>query len=91
MELPDIVAGEPVYLGIATIVTEPTNNPGQFLIYDQSTPMATWTINHTFTRFPSVTVIDASGFVIITDVEHANATTVVLTFAQPISGKALLV
>lgn len=87
---PDIIAGEPIYFGIATIVA-PNPGTGSYFLFDQPTPIATWTIDHTLGRFPSVTVIGSDGFAIITDVEYPSTTRVVLTFAQPTSGKALLV
>ena len=92
MTLPtDIIAGEPVFLGITTVLNGGGSGDDKFYVHEQTTPLATWTISHSFGRYPAVTVIDSSGFVIITDVEYSNSTTVVLTFAQPKSGKALLV
>lgn len=87
----DIVIGDPIFLGITTITTQTGSGSNQFVLYNQTTPLATWTITHTFGRPPSVTIFDSNGSVIITDIEHSNATTVVLTFAQPMIGKALLV
>jgi hypothetical protein len=84
-----IVVGPPLHVDIIT-VTPPTGNNNYFL-YNQTLPLATWTINHSFGRFPSVTVIDSTGFAIITDIEYPNNSMVVVTFAQPTTGKALLV
>lgn len=89
----EYIVGDPVHISVTTSVpTDPTENIGdKFFVYHQTIPIATWTINHTFGRLPSVTVIGPDGFVIFTDVEYPNNAMVVLTFAEPTSGRALLV
>ena len=57
----------------------------------QSIPEAVWVINHTFTgKFPSATVVDSAGTVVIGDVAYVGANQVVLTFNAAFSGKAFL-
>lgn len=85
----DYVVGDPIYLGITTIT--PPSGSNTYYIHQQTLAMATWTITHSFNRIPDVTIIDNTGKVIYTDIEHPNNSTVVLTFSLPISGKALLV
>lgn len=87
----DILVKSPVYLHIANISQVPSNIAGDnYLVYNQTTALATWTINHVLGRYPAVTVIDVNGFAIIADVEYPNISTVVITHAFPLAGKALL-
>lgn len=58
-------------------------------VFVQNTPAATWTISHGFGRLPAVSIYDNSGQEIITDT-FASSTQVVLTFAAPMAGIAIL-
>lgn len=84
----DLVVSDPIYLDFVTV--EPPSGTTKYYVHNQTIPLGTWTINHDFTRYPTVTVIGSDNFAIITDIEYSSATTVVLTFAQPTTGKALL-
>lgn len=58
------------------------------IIWDQSTPAATWTIQHSLGRNPDVTVyVDDEQ--VFTDVE-ATSTHVVIVFPYPRAGVAIL-
>lgn len=61
-----------------------------YLLHDQTSALATWTIPHSFGRYPSVTLIDSASKVILTDLEYPDIATVVATFAEPTIGKAIL-
>lgn len=64
---------------------------GNPVLWDQSTPAATWTIPHGLGRLPTaVEVILADGEVVDTDT-HVDDTYVVLTFAQPTAGTAQII
>jgi hypothetical protein len=58
--------------------------------FNQSSPSDTWTINHTLSGKPSVTVVDSGGNIIIGDVQYISNTQVVITFTAPFSGSAYL-
>ena len=58
--------------------------------HDQSSPSATWTINHNLSKRPSVTVVDSAYNVIICEVEYTSDNQVVLTMDSSTSGKAYL-
>lgn len=62
--------------------------PGTF-IHDQSTPQATWTVNHYFGVEPSVSCLVAGQHTEV-DVMHPDAETTVITFAAPTVGVAYL-
>ena len=49
-----------------------------------------WTINHNLDKFPSITVVDSSGNVIVGDQQYNNSNQITLTFNAPFSGTAYL-
>lgn len=81
------IAGTPVLLVVADDETDPSW-PGLF-IHDQSTPQATWTVDHYFGVEPSVSCLVA-GQHIEADVTHPDTETTVITFAAPTVGVAYL-
>ena len=58
--------------------------------HTQSSASATWTITHNLDCFPSVSVVDSAGSVVIGDVNYTNANALVVTFAAALGGKAYL-
>lgn len=62
----------------------------EVLTYTLTTPSAIWTIVHTFDHLPIVTVI-VNGEEVDADVQYPNPTTVVILFAIPQVGTAVLV
>jgi hypothetical protein len=58
--------------------------------HTQNTPSATWTITHNLNCFPSVSIADSAGSVVIGDINYTNANTLVVTFAAAFGGKAYL-
>lgn len=71
-------------------IVEEGSGAGFYQQYDQTSALATWTIPHSFGRYPSVTLIDSASKVILTDLEYPDIATVVATFAEPTIGKAIL-
>lgn len=59
-------------------------------VFVQPTPAIVWTINHNLDGFPSVTLVDNSGNVILAQVQYVNDDTIIVTFSQPVAGKAYL-
>ena len=59
-------------------------------IHTQATASAEWTIQHNLDKYPSVTVVDSAGSVVIGDCQYTSKNTVVLTFNGGFSGKAYL-
>ena len=72
-------------------ITPPDGTPG-FVTYvhTQLMPEAVWTVEHGLHCYPSVTVVDTGGTVIIPSVEYEDDTMLVATFGSPTSGKAYL-
>jgi hypothetical protein len=64
-------------------------DPGDaFLVHEQTTPAATWTIVHNFGRLP-VIQLTVGGRIVLTDVE-LNDTQAVVMWPGPITGTAVL-
>jgi hypothetical protein len=59
-------------------------------VFSQATPAATWTIAHGLGKFPSVTVVDSAGSVVVGDVNYADANNLTVGFSGGFSGKAYL-
>jgi len=59
-------------------------------IFNQMSPLAIWTITHNLEKFPSVTIVDSSGNVVIGDIIYLNNMQIRITFVGAFSGKAYL-
>lgn len=59
-------------------------------VFTQASPASTWTINHGLNKFPSVSVVDSSGKVVIGETTYLNENTVQVSFNGVFSGKAYL-
>ena len=77
----------------------PLNAIGEFIreylevgtyVFTQASASATWSITHSLDNFPSVTVIDSSGNVVMGETFYNNNNNITLTFSAPFSGSAYL-
>lgn len=69
----------------------PTEGGGdKTYIHKQVIASNTWEITHNLYKYPSVSVVDTGGNVVIGDVEYTNLNTLVIKFAAPFSGTAYL-
>lgn len=59
-------------------------------IFNQTTPITNWVINHNLAQFPSVTVVDTSGYVVLAQVQYINSNRIEVTFSQAFAGTAYL-
>lgn len=58
-------------------------------IHTQSLPSTVWTVTHNLGYIPSaVSVIDSSNRLVLSDVEHININSLIITFAAGFSGVA---
>lgn len=64
---------------------------GTAYVFTQSTPAATWTINHNLGFVPSVELFNSGSQEIDGDVVHTSANQTVVTFTGPVAGFARLV
>ena len=59
-------------------------------VHDQAIPVTLWSITHHLNRYPSVTVVDSSGRVVLGGVTYINPDVLQLNFSGAFSGKAYL-
>lgn len=59
-------------------------------VHTQASASDTWTIYHNMDKYPSVTVVDSAGSIVIGDVQYINKGKIVLTFQSAFSGTAYL-
>lgn len=58
--------------------------------HEQIEPSDTWVITHNLGRYPSVTVVDSAGTVVVGEVTYDSENQVTITFVGAFSGYALL-
>ena len=58
--------------------------------YDQSIAAATWNINHSLGKFPSVSIVDTSGDLVRGQINYINNNSLTITFSAAFAGKAYL-
>ena len=66
-----------------------TFNQGTYT-FSQASAASTWVINHNLSKFPSITVVDSSGNVVVGFETYNNNNQITLTFSAPFSGSAYL-
>ena len=59
-------------------------------VYNQSSSSSVWTIEHNLNKFPSVTVVDSAGTIVIGEINYTNINNLTLTFSAAFSGVAYL-
>lgn len=61
----------------------------KYYLHNQSTPSISWVCPHNLNKYPSVTIMDASGNIIEADnVQHTSLTSTTITMSESISGTA---
>ena len=58
--------------------------------WDQNVASAVWNIPHNLRKYPSVTVVDSAGTMVMGDLDYVDENNVTLTFSSPFSGTAHL-
>lgn len=67
-----------------------TGGEDKTYVHSQTSASSSWSITHSLAKYPSVTVVDSSGDVIIGEVNYESTSKVTITFSEAISGKAFL-
>ena len=57
-------------------------------IYNQATSSDVWEIEHNLDKYPSVTVVDSGGSVVVGEIVYIDKNNIRITFASAFSGKA---
>lgn len=59
-------------------------------VYEQGIASDNWTITHNLDKYPSVTVVDTAGSVVIGEIQYTNRNLLIIKFAAPFKGSAYL-
>jgi hypothetical protein len=59
-------------------------------VYQQMMPAKEWIIEHNLKKFPSVTVVDRDGIVVIGDIKYNSNNLITISFSKEFIGKAYL-
>lgn len=72
--------------------TGPQGPPPEFTSYVhvQNVPDTVWVVNHNLGGYPSVTVADSAGTVVIGSVDYNGPDSLTITFTAPFAGSAFL-
>ena len=57
-------------------------------VYTQTTSTDVWNIQHNLNKYPSVTVVDSGGSVVVGETVYIDSNNVKITFSSAFSGKA---
>lgn len=66
-----------------------SNTIGNY-IYEQVEPADEWIVEHNLGKYPSVTTVDTTGYMIIGQVQYVDLNTVKINFTTATNGKAFL-
>ena len=58
--------------------------------YIKNTPDKIWEITHNLDKYPSVTIVDSAGSVVMGDITYTSKSALTVTFSAAFSGKAYL-
>lgn len=77
--------------GIVTLsdITDVTISD-RFEQYTQAIASSEWIIDHNLEKYPSVTVVDSAGTIIVGEVTYLSLNSLKITFQAPFAGKAYL-
>ena len=73
-----------------TVSTQQSPPTDYTYTHNQITPTNTWIITHNLSKYPSVTVVDSGGTVVLGDVKYINENQIEINFTSGFSGKAYL-
>lgn len=59
-------------------------------VFTQRVASDIWLIDHYLQKYPSVTVVDSAGSVVIGEITYLTQNSLIVTFLSPFSGKAYL-
>lgn len=95
----DVIVGDSISVDVISKTEQPSVDviitggivgTDKNFVFTQSSASATWTVNHTLNKFPSVSVVDSAGSIVIGNVTYNSTSQITLTFSASFSGKAYL-
>ena len=62
----------------------------QSFTFDQTSPSATWIVNHNLSYNPAVSIVSSTGDVVHGDVTYSGPQQITINFSAPFSGRVYL-
>lgn len=85
------VAGEEIRIITSEMESgEGITSHNRSYIHLQASPSVTWIVKHNLSRFPSVSVVNSAGTLVMGDVHYDSIEQITLTFTTAFSGKAYI-
>lgn len=85
----DAATGTWIPLGYGTSET-PSTSGDKTYIHKQNSAASVWIVVHNLNKYPSVTVIDSGGSIVMGAITYNSANSLTLNFSAPFSGTAYL-
>lgn len=70
--------------------TEINASSDKHYVHTQMVASASWTIEHNLNKFPSVSIVDSGGSVVVGEIQYINKDILIVSFAGAFSGVAYL-
>ena len=83
-----IATGSTLGLDSSNKIVKYTKVDDKNFVHDQGSAASSWAVTHNLNKFPSVTVVDTAGSVVVGQVAYNSANQVTLTFRSSFAGKA---
>lgn len=68
----------------------PEGPAGQYYVHTQASPSASWVIDHNLNKKVHVSIFNASGDLVYSDVHHGSLNQASIVFPAPFAGSAVL-
>ena len=76
--------------GTGMVQIAKSGTPDAFFPFVQTVASATWVVVHNLGKFPSVSVVDSSGHLVVGDVQHNSNNSLTIRFSAAFAGTAYL-
>ncbi|MBQ6756520.1 MAG: hypothetical protein IJP43_06215 [Oscillospiraceae bacterium] len=86
----EVLDNKPQINGVELIGDKTSEDIKEFYRHDQLVASAEWTISHNMGKYPSVSIVDSGGNVVMGDVRYIDENTVTVRFNGAFSGTAYL-
>ena len=90
IQVVEVAAQDEIVSVISIAEQGPVGPAAETYIHNQASASATWTITHNLDQYPSVTVVDSAGSVVIGNIFYASEDQIVISFSGSFAGKAYL-
>jgi hypothetical protein len=67
-----------------------TESISKIYIHEQEVPLDVWTVEHNLDIYPSVTVVDSAGSVVIGELTYVSRNELLIKFTSSFAGRAFL-